>query len=62
MAQKSYDKAFAELQQIIQDLQGDSVSIDQLATKLKKANDLLSFCRNRLREVESELHHLDEEE
>lgn len=62
MAKKSYDKAFAELQQILEELQGDEVSIDKLSVKIKKATALLATCKGRLREVESELASIDEEE
>jgi len=61
MPKKSYDKAYAELQNILEELQSDSVSIDKLSAKIKKANSLILFCKTRLREVESELHN-DEEE
>jgi len=62
MATKSYDKAYAELQKILEELQGEEVSIDKLSVKIKKANSLLSICKNRLRAVESELLSMDEEE
>jgi exodeoxyribonuclease VII small subunit len=62
MAKKSYDKAFAELQQILEELQGDQVSIDKLSVKIKKATALLATCKGRLREVETELSSIDEEE
>jgi len=55
MAKKSYDKAYAELQTILEELQSESVSIDKLSTKIKKANTLITFCKTRLREVESEM-------
>lgn len=62
MAKKSYDRAFAELQQILEELQGDEVSIDKLSVKIKKATTLLATCKGRLREVETELVAIDEEE
>ncbi len=61
MPKKSYDKAYKELQAILEELQSESVSIDKLSTKIKKANELISFCKTRLREVESELHSYEEE-
>ena len=60
MPKKSYDKAYNELQAILEELQSESVSIDKLSTKIKKANELISFCKTRLREVESELHSTEE--
>ncbi len=61
MPKKSYDKAYNELQAILEELQSESVSIDKLSTKIKKANELISFCKTRLREVESELNSTEEE-
>lgn len=55
MAKKSYDKAYAELEKILEELQGESISIDKLSQKIKKANELINLCKTRLREVEAEL-------
>jgi len=55
MAKKSYDKAYLELQNILEELQSESISIDKLSDKIKKANALITLCKSRLREVEDEL-------
>ena len=47
---------------ILEELQGEEVSIDKLGIKIKKATTLLATCKGRLREVESELASIDEEE
>lgn len=51
----SYESAFAELQQIVRDLQEESVGIDVLADKIARANELVRFCRERLRATEEEI-------
>lgn len=51
----TYETAYAELQQIVQDLQGDAVGIDDLAARLARAQELIRFCRNRLRDIETEM-------
>ena len=51
----TYETAYAELQQIIQDLQGEMVGIDDLAAKIARAQELIRFCRERLRQVEEEV-------
>lgn len=51
----SYESAFAELQQIVLELQGDVVSIDLLAARVERASELLRFCRERLRATETEV-------
>lgn len=61
MAKKSYDKAFEELQQLVEELNSENVSIDKLSTKIKKANELIQFCKTKLRSVEDELSSMEEE-
>lgn len=62
-AKITYDKAYAELNQILDDIQSEDVSIDQIAVKSKRANELLKFCRDKLRTIESQVaENFDEEE
>lgn len=51
----TFDLANAELQQIIADLQNEAVGIDELAARIERARVLISFCREKLREVEARL-------
>ena len=51
----SYDEAYAELQQIVTDLQNEAVRIDDLATKIERAQELVRFCREKLRSVDDQL-------
>lgn len=53
--QLTYETAYTELQQIVQELQGETVSIDNLAAKIERAQALIRFCRERLREVETNI-------
>ena len=55
MAKKSYDKAYADLQNILAEMQGENVSIDKLGEKIKKATTLINFCKERLRSIEDEI-------
>ncbi len=55
---ESYEKAMAELQEIIQALQEEAVNIDELSTKVKRAAELIKFCKQKLRATESELNDL----
>jgi exodeoxyribonuclease VII small subunit len=52
VAELSYADAMAELQQILADLQAEQVDIDQLATRIARANELIEICRARLRAAE----------
>ena len=51
----TYESAFAELQQIVRDLQDESVSIDELTAKITRAAELIRFCREKLRLTEEEM-------
>ena len=61
MAKLTYDKAFAELNKILEELQSEDISIDKLALKSKRANELLAFCKDKLREIEKEVNETLEE-
>ncbi len=54
----SYEQAYGELQAIIGSIENDAVSIDELAQKVKRAGELVHFCRMRLRTAESEINTL----
>jgi exodeoxyribonuclease VII small subunit len=49
----SYDAAMEELQNIVQALQEEKISIDQLAEKVQRAQQLVVQCREQLRSIES---------
>lgn|GEM_PF-1405350 len=54
----TYETAWNELQQIVAELQAESVSVDQLAEKVERAAALVAFCRTRLRQTEEKLDQL----
>ena len=47
----TYSQAMQELASIVQGLERDQQDIDTLSQRLKRANELLAFCRGRLVEV-----------
>ena len=47
----TYSQAMQELESIVQGLERDQQDIDNLSQRLKRANELLTFCRGRLVEV-----------
>ncbi len=51
---QTYETAYAELQSIIAEVESGVLSLDELTEKLRKATDLLSFCKTRLRETQAE--------
>lgn len=62
MKKISFDEAYEELRKIVDELQGEDVSIDTLGERLKKASELVRLCKNKLREVEDEINSMDSTE
>jgi len=48
---QTYESAIKELQQIVNEMQEEMVSIDEITEKVKRAKELMDFCKNKLREV-----------
>ena len=54
-AELTYRAALEELREIHGRLRGEEVDIDRLLDDVKRASDLLAFCRQRLSSVEERL-------
>jgi exodeoxyribonuclease VII small subunit len=50
-----YAEAFEELQAILADLERGEIDVDDLSVKVKRAAELIGFCRKRLADVEVEV-------
>jgi exodeoxyribonuclease VII small subunit len=57
MAEKilSYEEAYRELAEIAEEIQNESVSVDVLAQKVKRAAELITYCQGKLRSTETEV-------
>ena len=51
----SYAKAIRELEQIIGEIEAESVDVDVLAEKVRRAACLIKFCKGNLRTTEEEV-------
>lgn len=51
----TYEEAFKELAVIAKDIENESVSVDVLAEKVKRASDLITFCQTKLKSTEAEV-------
>lgn len=51
----TYEEAYRELEQIAQEIEHETVSVDVLAEKVKRASDLITLCQTRLKATESEI-------
>lgn len=48
----SYAEAFAELQQIVSEMENSEIGLDTLDAKVKRASVLLKICREKLYKTE----------
>ncbi len=51
----TYDDAFAELEAIMNDLQNDEISVDELTAKVQRASFLITHCNQMLRNTEKQV-------
>lgn len=54
----TYEDAIKRLETMAVEMENGNVPIDQLATKLREAKELLSFCRDRLTKAQAEVKEL----
>ncbi len=54
----NYETAFAELQEIESEIVNESITIDLLADKIRRASQLIAFCKSRLRATEEEVNNV----
>ena len=57
----TYEQAYAELKKIAGEIENESVSVDVLATKVKRASELLSYCQTKLRSTEQDVNNIIEQ-
>ncbi len=51
----TYELAYAELKKITSEIESEAVSVDVLATKVKRASELIAFCQAKLKSTETEV-------
>ncbi|HRY32138.1 MAG TPA: exodeoxyribonuclease VII small subunit [Bacteroidales bacterium] len=50
----TYQKAWDELNLILSEMEQEQLPLDQLSVKLKRAGELILFCREKLRATEQD--------
>ena len=55
---ESYSKAMAQLEEIVRQIDGGQLEIDQLAEKIKEANEIIAFCQSKLTKADQEIEKL----
>jgi exodeoxyribonuclease VII small subunit len=51
----TYEEAFTELQQIVNEMENGEISIDALSIKVKRAAILIQFCKQKLNSTEEDV-------
>jgi exodeoxyribonuclease VII small subunit len=51
----TYGTALAELEQILRQLEGEAVDVDRLADQVRRASELIRFCRTRIGETRMQI-------
>ena len=50
-----YSQAIEELNQIVEDLQKETVDVDELSSKVKRAVELIKLCKEKIHKTELEV-------
>lgn len=50
-----YEAAYAELQGIVRRMEGEELDIDQMAEAVKRAQELIQLCKDKLTKTDAEI-------
>ena len=50
-----YEAAYAELQAIVRKMENDELDIDQMSEQLKRAQELIRLCKDKLTKTDEEI-------
>ena len=51
----TYNEAFSKLEELLEQLEDGNIQLDELAAKVKQANELILICETKLRNVNKEI-------
>ncbi|MBW6479566.1 MAG: exodeoxyribonuclease VII small subunit [Bacteroidales bacterium] len=54
----NYTQAIEELEAIVQEIEDAEISVDELSEKVKRASELIRFCRKTLTSTETEVQNI----
>ena len=54
----NYTEAFEELQEIVSEIEGGDISVDQLSDKVKRAALLIKICKDKLSATEGDVNQI----
>jgi exodeoxyribonuclease VII small subunit len=59
---QKYEEALAQLESIVRKMEANEFDIDELAVQLKTAQQLITFCKEKLTKTEAELQKIQAEQ
>ncbi len=51
----TYTSAITQLEEIVKDIESGEIDVDVLTEKVRKASELIKFCKDRLRSTQKEV-------
>ena len=51
----SYTEALSKLEEIVEQIEDDSIMLDTLTEKVMQANELIKYCEGKLRTIEEDV-------
>lgn len=54
----TYTAAFEELQRIVRDMEDGEITVDELALKVKRASQLIQYCKQKLVSTEGDVNQI----
>ena len=55
MSEIKYEAALAELQSIVSKMENDELDVDQMSLQLKRAQELIKFCKEKLTKTDEKI-------
>ncbi len=55
MSEIKYEAALAEIQSIVSKMENDELDVDQMSVQLKRAQELIKFCKEKLTQTDEEI-------
>ena len=51
----TFDGAFVALEKLVEQIEDENIQLDELAEKIKQANELIGFCETKLRSIAADI-------
>lgn len=62
MKKQNYENALTKLTEILENIQNNEISLDDLPKEISTANELIKICKQKLRNIETQLDNIESED